>query len=377
MSSYNAPNQNLKHFPEYIRHMPYIERLNLSGNKISMIPSWINELTELKELILNNNRISVIPEEVCTPILENLCISNNHISNIPEYIGKCINLHNLSISNNMISNMDSLINCTNLRYLCIADNDITFIPNDIDKLTELQELMILNNELLSIPISITRCMHLKILYFSGNKNMIISPQIARLVYRLKHKRIGLHIYDDSQSVHIPFIQDSISKSIENIMNQPIDITNMDSILDDIMSDTTIDIDCKEQLKQYIMCQEIHMKLNVNFKELLCYIWKTIEMLEYKDEIKKILCNEIKESRDKCFTGRLSSLVNCLNGFTSLVEINISEEIQISNVISVIYSKMAQDGTLSNSMLFKETIKKELEERGYSESLILLWINNID
>ena len=38
---------------------------------------------------------------------------------------------------------------------------------------------------------------------------------------------------------------------------------------------------------------------------------------------------------KCFTGRISRLVNCLNGFTDLVNINIEDNQQIGNIIVII------------------------------------------
>jgi hypothetical protein len=42
---------------------------------------------------------------------------------------------------------------------------------------------------------------------------------------------------------------------------------------------------------------------------------------------------------KCFTGRLSWLINCLNGFSDKVSIQISTNEEISNIIIVLKNKI--------------------------------------
>ena len=60
---------------------------------------------------------------------------------------------------------------------------------------------------------------------------------------------------------------------------------------------------------------------LNFSEILWFVLWTIK-LDFNDdeqqEIYQVLNTEIKDSECKCFTGRISRLVNCLNGFYRLV-----------------------------------------------------------
>ena len=56
------------------------------------------------------------------------------------------------------------------------------------------------------------------------------------------------------------------------------------------------------------------------------------------EIQKRLNEEMQESECKCFTGRISRLVNCLSGYSDKVKIKISENEEISNIISIIMKK---------------------------------------
>ena len=76
-------------------------------------------------------------------------------------------------------------------------------------------------------------------------------------------------------------------------------------------------------------------LNVTFKVVI----KMNKLSQYLQiEIQKILNEEMQESECKCFTGRISRLVNCLSGYSDKLEIKISENEEISNIISIIMNK---------------------------------------
>jgi hypothetical protein len=72
---------------------------------------------------------------------------------------------------------------------------------------------------------------------------------------------------------------------------------------------------------------------------------------------------MQDSMCQCFTGRLSRLVNCLNGFDERVSVMISDKQEILNVIIKIRN-MNKDVEKQ-----KEIATKELLERGYSEDII--------
>jgi hypothetical protein len=102
---------------------------------------------------------------------------------------------------------------------------------------------------------------------------------------------------------------------------------------------------------------------LTFDEVLCCVWQVISEHKESSEIKKILNTEMKDSMCKCFTGRLSRLVNCLNGFDSRVLIKISDKNQILNII--IKNKNAFDNVEKQ----KENSMKELLNLGYNENEI--------
>lgn len=100
----------------------------------------------------------------------------------------------------------------------------------------------------------------------------------------------------------------------------------------------------------------------------------------QSEIKKILKTELNDSLNKCFTGRMTRLLNSLNGFDDRVNIKISDSLEISNIIILIrnkpnYTNYENDEQIKS--LLKEEIKKELSERGYIDDEIEIWLRYLD
>ena len=114
-------------------------------------------------------------------------------------------------------------------------------------------------------------------------------------------------------------------------------------------------------------------LNINFKELCSHVYSRININPCKEEIIRILDIEMKDSLCKCFTGRISRLINCLSGFDDLVTINISEAEQIGQIISLIREQLVTYDVNKH----KELVRKELINRNYDENVILEWINYIE
>ncbi len=85
---------------------------------------------------------------------------------------------------------------------------------------------------------------------------------------------------------------------------------------------------------------------------------------------------MNDSICKCFTGRMSRLINCLNGFDDLVEIKISDKEQIGNIIVAIRNKLIENNTYSVD-LHKEIVKKELIELQYSDDIITEYLEYIE
>jgi hypothetical protein len=144
----------------------------------------------------------------------------------------------------------------------------------------------------------------------------------------------------------------------------------------IINDTILTEQTKRLLFEYATCKDVHTTLNITFEELLLYVFDRIEQNEHKDEIKRLLNIEMDESVCKCFTGRISRLVNCLNGFDPLVSINISDTEQISQIIILVRNELNQTNNY-DPIIHKQLVSERLKELKYSDDVINIWINNIE
>ena len=173
-----------------------------------------------------------------------------------------------------------------------------------------------------------------------------------------------------KNVHSSSIQQSIRDSINNLMNAYVldyPLTYLDW---SVLNQKT-----KEIITEYIDCIDIHTMLNITFKELFIAVVIELDKLsmDLQIEIQKRLNEEMQDSECKCFTGRISRLVNCLSGYSDKVKIQITENEEINNIISVIMSKRE----LKTIEMLKKEVREALTERGYVREKIKEWLEYVE
>ena len=133
------------------------------------------------------------------------------------------------------------------------------------------------------------------------------------------------------------------------------------------------------LFEYVADTTIHSLLLLTFSEVLWFIIQTI-ITDFSDiiqqEIFKVLNQEILDADCKCFTGRMNRVINCLNGFSPLVNINIKDGEQIGNIIILVKNKLELTGTYTVGQ-HKIEVEKELLERNYDIETIKTWLDYIE
>ena len=317
----------------------------------------------LKKCYCSYNKLTSLQGlEGCINLKKLYCF-NNKLTSL-QGLENCRNLKELNCFINQLTSLQGIENCINLQYLYCDNNQLTSLQG-LEGCINLQILNCSNNHLTSLQ-GLEGCRNLQKLYYSNNEIDYIPPNIQRILDRNIQG-----IYNDSQNVHNHNIQDCIRKSIQNIIN--IKPRNK-NIIEMILNDTILDKETKEILINYCQNKEIHTTLNITFEELLIHIWNRIESLKDKEEIKKIIGIEMKDSICKCFTGRISRLINCLNGFDSLVEIKIADAEQIGIVISKIKMELGESYKIEKH---KELVEEELKSYGYSSQIIDEWISYIE
>lgn len=317
--------ENLLELPDEIFELKNLEHFDCMSNRIKIIPKSIKKLKKLKFFDCSHNQISLMPMELfCLVELEKLFISHNKITCIPMEICKMENL------------------------FCLRANS-----NLIDKIA---------NEILN-------CKKLVEIYVSNNPIQYISPEIYLLFDKNK---VNQDIYNDAQSAHNANIQRGIHESIKYLMSIKQEIDEK-TIKNDIANNVLLKQKTKKLLFKYMQDKTVHSCHNMTFEQIFMCVYNIILNNEHKNEIFTILNDEILDSENKCFTGRISRIVNTLNGFEKNIHINISESEQIGNICIVTKKQLGEN---YNEKLFKEKIKIALQERNYDENIISMWINNI-
>ena len=347
LTSLARPQEGLTTLPDSISGLTNLEQLNLSGNQLTTLSNSISALKNLLTLDLSENRLTTLPDS----------------------ISALTNLHWLNIGLNRLTTLPDFSTLINLYVLNVSGNRLTSLP-DFSTLINLGELDISWNELTTLPPCLGNLPRLQYLDYSNNPIDYIPANVMRIINRIDTVQ---GVYKDSQSVHNSSIQKSLLDSVNRLLAIPIPQEKkkvIHSILEDsILSETT-----KARLVEYSEDTSIHTVLNLTFSEMLEVVWNRIGMLESKDEIKKTLNAEIHDAQCKCFTGKISRLVNCLAGYDDLVVVEIADKEQIGTVIEIVRNRLGESYTVEEH---RRISILELTERGYSQEVIDEWVGYIE
>ncbi len=258
----------------------------------------------------------------------------------------------------------------NLSNLYCDYNHLTSLPPEPGNCLNLHELRCTNNQIMSLPPELGNCVNINIIY-TNNPIDHIPPNVARLLDR---QHLNQHIYNDSQSVHNSQIQTSIKESILRLLSLKPDVFG-ESTTSEILSDPVLTVHTKESLVEYSKCTDVHSVLNISFGEMLDHVWSRIRSNENHAEIKRILNQEMADASCMCFTGRISRLVNALNGFDDLVKVNIGDNEQLGTIISLVKHQLETKGQYTTVEHIR-IARLRLTELGYPSAVIEEWVGYI-
>ena len=343
---------------EPIRELINLQYLVCSNNQIETLEP-ISNLTNLQKLCCSENQIeTLVPIRELTNLIELYC-SSNQIDTL-EPIRELINLQKLDCFDNQIETLEPISNLINLQKLyCFNNQIITLEP--INNLINLERLWCNNNRLTSLPLFLTNFRNLTYFIYCNNNEIEYIPRpIQRLIRRLENRYYNRNIYTDGQNVHNHHIQDCIRTSIHNLLEYETKMKE-ETLKSEILEDNILEETTKRVLLEYIENKDEHTVIGCTFEDLLIQVWSIIKEHPESTEIKRILDQEMSDSLCKCFTGRLSRLVNVLNGYSDLVSITISDSEQKNMIMSIGIR------TYDNREELEEYIRNEFEERGFDDT----------
>ncbi len=380
---------SLKKFPMELLEFKEMKVLNLSWNKLTSIPKEIGQLVNIQELYLSGNQLTSFPIEIVQLVnLKELWLCCNQLTSIPKEIGQLVNLQTLYLPKNELTSIHPDAGQLNLQELDLSSNKLTSIPTEIGQLVNLKLLYLYDNQITSIPPEIGQLINLRQLVLSYNQLTSIPPEIGQLVnlqylyidnnpieyipppvqHLLDIQKQGQQVYQDNQSIHNSGIQKSFRESVNRLLYKKPKLS-LEKTLEEIISSELSDI-CKSSLVEYSSSKDIHGELNITFGELLVVVWDRIRGHENKQDIYRILSQEMSDALCMCFTGKITRLVNSLSGFVPEVNIKISDNEQISNLVLLTKDKIIPYDVDSHKALFS----KEMEERGYTKEIITEWVS---
>ena len=128
--------------------------------------------------------------------------------------------------------------------------------------------------------------------------------------------------------------------------------------------------------EYCEDNSVHSVIGITFKELLLAVWNIAIVHKDMNEILAIMNTEMDDADCKCFTGKMSRLINCLNGYDSRVSITMADNDQISNIIIIEKEKLETESRY-NIEIHRDNVRLAMEERKYPLDIIDEWISYIE
>ena len=363
----------LARLPKSFGQLINLQTLYLYGNQLRSLPKSFSQLTNLQVLCLSENKLTTLPK--CIEQLVNLITLNlgeNKLRSLPKSFGQLVNLHTLSLHYNQLINIPkSFGQLVNLNTLYLGNNQLINIPEALGQLVNLNEFSIYANQLTSLPPFLGNLLHLERFNYSNNPIEHIPANVLRMINRTETVQ---GVYTDAQSVHNSSIQKSLLDSVNRLLAIPIP-TGGKEVINSILTDSFLTEDTKARLIEYSEDTSVHTVLNLTFSEMLVVVWNRIETLsKQRDEIKKTLNSEMQDAECKCFTGRISRLVNCLAGYDDLVVVEIADSEQIGTIVELVRSRLEENYTVEEH---RRLVSEELTERGYSREVIDEWVKYIE
>ena len=267
-----------------------------------------------------------------------------------------------------------------LQILDCTSNELTKFTSKFPD--SLQELHCSGNNLTALPTNLHEYRNLTRCVYGDNEIEYIPPHITRFLNRLSGQSNNdtTKLYDDGQNVHNHQIQESIRNSIYAVMKEKPSIT-ADEMISELVSSVILTEKTKRLLMEYcgqdsLNANDVHSIIGITFKELLLAVWSIIRDHKDMDEICAIMNTEMDDADCKCFTGKMSRLINCLNGYDSRVAITMADNDQIGNIIIIEKEKLEIEGRYTTES-HKDNVRIAMEERKYPLDIIEEWSSYIE
>jgi len=165
-----------------------------------------------------------------------------------------------------------------------------------------------------------------------------SRHLARIITNtIQQRQVTINnTATNKQNVHLESIQDSLTKSLQYVMEYiP---TKPKPTLDEILKQ--IDPYLAQHIRAKCQDQIEHSKYHATYKDIFLQVYAIINDSPHKETLHGILLQEIQDGMNTCLTGQITRMVNTLNGFISEVKVTINKTEELANSIVATRKKYA-------------------------------------
>ena len=358
-----------------LEYCPKLESLNCAHNYITTLAE-LASCTKLTKLNCNNNRITSLEGiDNCLLLTHLWCAYNNISTLIP--IQNCTLIETLDCGKNQLQTLTGIERCSRLTLLYCHQNKLTTLDG-IQFCSQVTDMQCYMNRIRTLE-HIVYLRHLHTFICSSNLLDIQTIQVLRVLERLDliarrrielifHRKVDHSIYADSQNVHDVHIQKTVCDSVRSLLTDPKPTFSIDAVIRSGMCERSIRI-----ILEYCDDESVHSHHLLTYSELLAYIWARVCRSEHKDELIKILGEQVCDSECKCFTGRFNRTLSVLAGFYPDIVISISDNSRIGAIIMAAGAKVRPYDAVQHQALAHQL----LLEAGYTELEIQPWLEAID
>ena len=384
LQEFHCSNNKLTSLPAFGTNMnlPNLQVFDCGYNQLISLPDIMN-LPNLQEFDCGYNQLISLPDNMNFPNLYEFRCHCNELTSLPNNMN-LPNLQRLYCGSNNLTALPAFgtnMNFPNLQEFYCDSNELTSLPDNMN-FPNLRNFSCSDNQLTSLPLCILNFRNLRSFSYDNNR-IELSLQMARFIDRMKTSTNKLNVYNDTQNAHNSTIQLCVRDSINRITTRTdlkkYDIDQLHTLILWLQTNNLLTEISTQLLFEYVADMTVHSLLLLTFSEVLWFIIQTI-LTDFSDiiqeEIFKVLNQEILDADCKCFTGRMNRIINCLNGFSPLVNINIKDGEQIGNIIILVKNKL-ELSDLYTVEKHKTEVEKELLERNYDIETIKTWLEYID
>ena len=340
-----------------------LTELHLEANHLSKLV--LGPMPKLKIIDCDKNAIVSLEGLAGCPVLDILHCSSNCIVRLPDFSSSPL-LRIFRCQDNVLTSLEGLEGSSSLERLECEQNCLVDLKG-LEGCRSLTRLDCNHNRITTIE-HVIRLRNLRSFAYTRNPIGHASIQVEHFLHMIgERKGESSTIYSDGENVSDPAVKESVFNSIQNLLKDPAPTFSLDDLKGNGLTDRAI-----SWLTNACNDSSRNSNYLITYKQLLSYVWQRICTSVHKEELIRVLEQQVTESIGRCNIGRLTRLLAVLVGFYDDIHIAISSGAQICAAIKVAKDKLES----YNAQTHRNLVETHLKDLGYTDDEAKPWLDAI-